>query len=147
MADQGRERLAAIRVRCDKAMSGPWCAENVGEKENVYIVGVAFSNSDLDAEHPLSGWPRFHDSEGNDIAIRIDQVCDVGDQDDANFIVHARTDVPYLLSLVEALLPVVEAAKPFVAPSWDRTTSAWEGARHNLRAALSEAQRVLGGKP
>jgi hypothetical protein len=68
MSDAVRERLAAIKARCEKAKAGPW----------------RFKGSHIEAE---SG-----------AAVTL------FDTWSAEFIAHARTDVPDLVALVECLL-------------------------------------------
>lgn len=98
------DRLDEIRARLQAATPGPWCAENCGEKSNEYVVGVAFAADDENCERPLSGWPKFYDGDGNEIAARTDMVAaEMATRADADFIAHAPEDIAYLLGEVARL--------------------------------------------
>ena len=69
------DRISEIRVRCDKAMSGPW----------KHIERAGYSVIDIDAESDFN-------------------IAMVGSSPaDAIFIAHARTDIPYLLDRLAEL--------------------------------------------
>lgn len=69
------ERLAEIRERCEKATPGPW-------------------------EWDERGWTI--EGSGKSI-VETDCRCYPPEDDDASFIIHARTDLPDLLAAYEAL--------------------------------------------
>ena len=90
------DELAAMRARVDEATEGPWTAsgEYAGSWEVTYT------------------W-----RPGTELAecSRVLDVSDMGDacgnQGDAEFIAHARTDVPRLLDAVDAVLRVLDGQK------------------------------------
>ena len=124
------ERIAAIRERLMRATSGPWCAEHCGDKCTCIVIGTAFRLDDRDAELPLEGWQDFYDENGNDVALRDEAVCVIEDDcsnpsDNADFIMHSRADIEWLLArgvgdvrawiaglTDEQLDPFVEKANP-----------------------------------
>ena len=75
-----KERLAEIRARCEKATLGPW--------------GVCYDSKHSDYSIcELAHWPK-----ANGLA-----------RSDAEFIRHAREDLPWLLAIAEAALEWKEA--------------------------------------
>ena len=101
-----RERLAAIQRRLSRATSGPWCAENCGQKCNAVVVGVAYAASDDNCDRPLEGWPEFEDERGEELAVRTEIVCEFPDTPqsvlDADLIANAWTDIAWLLARLGA---------------------------------------------
>jgi hypothetical protein len=93
-------RLSQIRERCEKATQGPWAWESTGEKSNEWALGVV-----LDANNqPISG---HNEAAGESDDTVVDEAIvdnGVGPFADADFIAHAREDVPYLLDLVSELI-------------------------------------------
>ena len=57
----------------EKWTPGPWCYENIGEKENLYAVGVAWRLDD-ESFTQLSGHVSSYDEDGNEVLHR-DAVC------------------------------------------------------------------------
>ncbi len=107
--------LEAIKARVEKATPGPWGALACGEKDNSWAIGTW---SWPDGTQP---GPGFFDADETDRWIEagepddltethaeiIDQVCENSDAmaslADADFIAHARTDIPALIAEVERL--------------------------------------------
>lgn len=90
--------LAAIRERANNATPGPWeASEAVDETEfGSYVAyGVA----------PIAPLEWYSDSDAAHTAL------DVMDKADAEFIAHARTDIPALLDHVETLATQVAAVR------------------------------------
>lgn len=86
--------LQEIRDRADKATEGPWYVMEDDDDLCMCMVGVA--------KDPMNSYGNY----GNTIAITLLQVPRVADVDDArwdenaDFIAHARADVPRLIGLV-----------------------------------------------
>lgn len=89
--------LEAIKARAEKATAGPWCWDNRGEKCNDIQVGVACGKNDED----LSG--NINNLEIYDVQYVESITQDVNKTANADFIAHARTDVPALMREVERL--------------------------------------------
>lgn len=115
------EELQAIRAREQVATVGPWAWESVAEKSNDWVVGTAW-----DAQgKPISG--RIVDGEWiEDTVIRK---MPIGENEsdgariaDAEFIAHARKDIPALLAEVDRLkaelnrLTTCDCDRPLSAP-------------------------------
>lgn len=101
------EELKAIKDRVDRATPGPWAWEAYGEKSNNYHIGVAYSKD----ETPCSGQVESeHYDEAQNIFIEdilwstpIGQLETHVNYSDADFIAHAREDIPKLIAEVERL--------------------------------------------
>lgn len=64
-----------LRALSDRATPGPWSWEQCGEKEDVPVVGIAFSGDDPDCKAPYEG--EFRDSDASRMTIAFDwQSCD-----------------------------------------------------------------------
>jgi len=74
--EQVQERLEAIKERCEKATGGPWSLD----KFNCVIAG-------------------FHW-----IAIMDSTESPAVESCNADFIIHSRSDIPYLVSVIESLM-------------------------------------------
>ena len=91
------DELAAMRARADEATEGPWTAS--GEWAGSW--GVTYT------------W-----RPGTELAecSRVLDVSDMGDacgdQGDAEFVAHARTDMPRLLDAVEAVVAILNEYPP-----------------------------------
>lgn len=106
-----------------KATPGPWCIDSVGEKQNEYVVGVAFAATDEDCESPLSGWlPPLAEDE-SEHPYCDEKVCELDNAANADLIAHAGTHYASLGSWAARWAKVVEAAE------------AWLTARTALEAA------------
>jgi hypothetical protein len=86
--------LDAIQARADAATEGPWAWEATGEKDNSWAVGLI---QDDDGE-PIEG----ENEPGENIVI--EGICEGIDAHipDAEFIAHARADVPALVAELHA---------------------------------------------
>jgi len=87
------DELAAMRARVDEATDGPW--HNRGD----VIAHEAPAK-------PNFGWPNT-----GDVAYLVNLCPAPALTVDAEFIAHARTDVPRLLDAVEAVLKVLDGQK------------------------------------
>ena len=86
-------RLAEIRARAEAATEGPWTAEYSGEQGNCVL-------------------PPGYQSTREAVAVtRL-----LSAQADAEFIAHARTDVPWLLGQVELRDKALEAVRELHQP-------------------------------
>jgi len=118
------DELAAIRARCDAATPGPW---RFGVGDRKYIGQSELLVVACDEAREL------------DIAL-VDVEGGGYHHQDAEFIAHARTDVPALVARVEEL----EAALAKVDGLWDAY-----GHSHNSpyeRDVNTIARRALGGE-
>jgi hypothetical protein len=96
--DPMSDRTDKIRERAEKATPGPWRHEDDHEGSTMGFVG---------AQHP----------EYPTITTRIFDVCGDSGQayEDAQFIAHARTDIPYLLAEVSSLESQLKQAQEELA--------------------------------
>lgn len=85
MTDKTDQRLAEIEARAEAATEGPWYDENVSEKD-VRPTGWSINIG--------GSWDMVLGDYGN---------REPNHEDDARFIAHARTDIPYLLAKVREL--------------------------------------------
>lgn len=92
-----QQRVREIQARAEKATPGPWAWESIAEKSNEFAVGTAFAESGKQ----LAG--RLPEGEWVEDAV-IERRALVGMNEsghasfaDADFIAHAREDVPWLL--------------------------------------------------
>ena len=122
--------IAAIKARADKATSGPWesdATQNEGDYGSGPDCVSGFSSYEVIAEKG-----RICDTINSDVAM----VCEEYDEDgctafdevgqaNMDFIAHARTDIPALISALEAS----EAA-------YEARITALEAERDALKAAL-----------
>lgn len=105
MPDDVTARVAQIKARCEKATEGPWCWEATGEKSNDYAVGTATTPDGK----PVSGRLVVTDDPDtghwlDDEIIRRHLVGEgEGRLADADFIAHAREDLPWCLAQIERL--------------------------------------------
>jgi hypothetical protein len=97
-----RVDLDAVQARVDAATEGPWAWEQTGDKDNSWAVGCVMDED----EQPLSG--RLETGQG----IVVEGVCEGIDHNpaDAEFIAHARTDVPALIAELRVARDLVEDA-------------------------------------
>ena len=104
------EIIAEIRERADAATTGPWAWENIGDKGGAaFLVGTYYSvKADKESgDAPLlSGCVEtetWDDEEEDyvrtaDYDARIAILDDNPNPGDAEFIAHARADIPFLLA-------------------------------------------------
>ena len=96
-----RPDLAAIRARCDAATRGPWSVSTL-----TYPNGTTVVESIIGVSEPQ--WCDYGEGEGEWYTDRLTLVeTDAGvygpTMPDAQFIAHARTDIPALLAHINAL--------------------------------------------
>jgi hypothetical protein len=104
-AQDATTRIAEIAARVAKATPGPWAWESTGEKSNDYAIGTAVGPDDK----PISG--RFETTDDPQWAsergiFMVDTIIarhligegENGNFADADFIAHAREDIPFLLA-------------------------------------------------
>lgn len=111
------EQIEEIKARAEAATPGPWAYESVSEKSNDYCIGtVCPVDKDGDPGDPIMGnvrhHPHYFNAETGDfgewyceMVCSIDECEHGGDGSlhaDARFIAHARTDIPLLISALEA---------------------------------------------
>ena len=116
--DTTADQLAAIEARARAATEGPW-----------EIVSASL-------HQPII----YADSSGLDIAIMDNRD---GVDNDAEFIAHARTDVPALLALVreqQAKLDRVEALADEADAIAKRRRDLWHVAPSDIRAAITATE-------
>ena len=90
MTDADRKRLEAIKARCEAATEGPWQHEHRRKDDGMYRTEVFDMTGEAIA--CLAWHPVQHP--GGTSTDRAEN---------AAFIAHARADIPWLISLLEAL--------------------------------------------
>lgn len=103
-------RIAEIEARANAATAGPWAWASTCEKGYGANVGAGvFAEGDEDCTHPLTG----------DLSTRTDDyyvdqgVAEMSHQQanaDADFIAHAREDIPFLIAALRA--PATAPSEP-----------------------------------
>jgi len=92
VVDVEREkRIREIRERESKATTGPWCWDNRGEKCNDIQIGVALDANDTALEGSINNF------EVDEVDYCESIAGEVKSPLDADFIAHARADIPFLL--------------------------------------------------
>lgn len=91
MSQTEEVRIAKIADRERKALPGPWAYEPHGDTGD-YGIGVLIAPDDEDASKPLEGYQECGFATVCDVVA-----IEVKSQPDADFIAHARSDIPYLL--------------------------------------------------
>ena len=89
----------------DRATSGPWCAEQCGDKCDDPVLGIAYDADDDNCERPLSGWLDDFDTNGEVKEYYTEQIagewvaCD-GNSASANLdlVMWLRNHVPQILT-------------------------------------------------
>jgi len=101
------EELQEIKERCNKATEGPWAWGQIGEKINGYVVGIAIHEDETFHSGYLDENKIDEDGDFVEDVLRFSYIgeheastCNYGDPD---FISHARTDEPKLVTEVERL--------------------------------------------
>jgi hypothetical protein len=84
-----RQDLRSIRERADKATAGPWCV--AGSPRDFVI--AKHGGSERCSDNPV---------------VWADEDCLSGERVDAEFIAHARADVPRLVDEVDRLRQVLQ---------------------------------------
>jgi len=103
------KRIGEIKKRVEGATDGPWAWDRYGEKVNCFQVGIAFDKN----ENPVEGRAETERYDP-DSDIFVEEVLwkdgigykegAVINYNDADFIAHSRTDVPFLIGFIEQLL-------------------------------------------
>lgn len=105
-------RLKEIEERCEKAAPEPWCSHDPG-----MYCGYActpdgcYENHDSPVrqlEGPHTEWPEPNGGPVDDGTLQCFTIAD------ADFIAHARSDIPYLISELRASLARAERAEALV---------------------------------
>lgn len=114
------QQLAAMRAREAAAFDGPWFTDSLDERDGSTSIGVA-TESDT--------W-----------------IIELGDLDpaDAEFIAHARSDVPALLAEVVALRSAARAAAVILRSVADRVEMRQQANPAALRGNADELDRIAG---
>jgi hypothetical protein len=119
---------------------GPWCYENIGEKENLYAVGVAWRLDD-DEFRQIGGQVSSYDEHGNE-QLHREAICflenhsaDGSTHDDARLIAAAP-------ELYEALAQLLDAS--LTETLLKESAGKRAAARDAARAALAKARGVPG---
>lgn len=155
----GRIDLDAIEARANAATQGPWGIESCGEKgDGSNMIGVLFdADVDTNCERPILGWaPQCRPVTEEFIEYYRDELvaeCEHRNRNsgnDAEFIAHARTDIPALIAECRSLRnshdSLVKALEGFLDGAEDDCGNPCYGecaAYRPARAALSQAK---GGK-
>jgi len=105
------KKIDEIKKRVEKATYGPWAWEQYGEKVNCCRIGIAADKDGNSVEGHVKTDRYDLDSEIfiEDILWRDDIGYKEGavvNYDDADFIAHARTDIPFLIEFIKQLLKV-----------------------------------------
>jgi hypothetical protein len=90
-----REELEAIRKRSEAATPGPWYWDKFNLDEDDYDTEMPYLNSEKDSIMDFGDGEQFYPTEGTP-----------PNEADAEFIAHAREDVPKLLAEIERLKTV-----------------------------------------
>lgn len=125
-AQEGMARLEAIRARAEAATEGPWYAEGRNAGASLRLpkgsVPVAYVDDDYGRYYVYVIAPLPDPKPGN---VRADWASDVRlpsiTEIHANkeFIAHARTDVPYLLTLLDTRQQKIERLRGLLAELTD----------------------------
>jgi hypothetical protein len=93
------QQIAEIKARADKATPGPW---GIGNKTTIGLgienMGGGAYNYDAELAEICPDFDRAFDLRGRNEEIKVASA-----EDDAEFVAHARQDVPALLAEVERL--------------------------------------------
>ena len=97
-------KIAEIRARESKATLGPWAWDNRGDKCDEIQIGAAVGEDDL----PIKG----EIPDDNTKVVYIEGIAEaVNSNADADFIAHARQDIPDLLDALEEAIGLLEKAQ------------------------------------
>lgn len=112
------EQIEEIRARAEAATPGPWAYDCTSTQDNDYMVGLAHpvDGDDGSLGPPISGrlidHPHHFDPATQDFGEwYCEPICEITAAEhspegspahDAAFIAHARTDIPLLISALEA---------------------------------------------
>lgn len=149
---------SAIRARCEAATEGPWVRWNtVGDLENNYAWTIArpYDERCTDTDcHPACG---------KTVLVTGAEGCEncyVSPQD-AEFIAHARSDIPSLLDVNDRLLAEIERlnaviakvealavkwdAYSYVGPGYDTAVAYGDGREDAFASAADSVRDALDG--
>jgi hypothetical protein len=123
-APLSEEQLAAIRERTNAASPGPWIVEDTPDLNR----WVTSENSTLEANFGYRG---------------------NGNQSDAQFVAHAREDIPLLLAEIDRLTTTLDVTIQRCATALAKRDKHKQGARiaNAELDALREGLREIGGDP
>lgn len=107
-----KPNLDAIRARVEAATEGPWHIENDSEQD--YEVGIPYSEWPSVLVGPENAFPSEW-AKGHGETRRVQEVPELLPSD-AEFISHARQDVPALLAYIEQLEAQLDAVRALVGP-------------------------------
>ncbi len=93
--------IYAIEQRLKNSTPGPWAYENVGEKSNEWVLGLAWSEEGECLV--LGSLPPGDAGLSEIIAQRREPLCEGAGNADAEFIAHAPTDIAALIQRVRHL--------------------------------------------
>ena len=118
----------AIRARCEAATPGPWTAIIGGSDfANVYIYGSCYM--------PIADLRRDDDYKYSD--VDMDKAAD-----DAEFIAHARQDIPELLDALEA--ETERANSEYITAQYLKADrDRWKARAEEVEANLAQLNSVL----
>jgi len=129
----GELDLAVIEARATAATDGPWEPEPTRAGDYMPYYGVKSLAKGWNVVHARVDWEGFgHGSR----------------QADAEFIAHARADVPALLAMVREQRAVLDAVQKLMQAAWDGQTYVLPGGypsrpveAFDLRAALATPEQ------
>lgn len=117
------DRLAQIEARADAATTGPWshCLDELRNRTAVHRIGSSEVNADVAFT--------YRDRDGRGPGMQ-----------DAEFIAHARTDVPRLVAALRAVLDVCDGLEEAHRVNPDQAFEfGLEEAAHQVRNAIEAA--------
>lgn len=93
-----------IRARCEKATPGPWVAKRTTDREEVRCDGIAPACHNHEGDNCYDyDRPGFTACPATNEIVTTDSGYYGPSMDDAEFIAHAREDIPYLLQRIAEL--------------------------------------------
>lgn len=111
--------LHEVEQRCERATEGPWAWESTAEKSNEFVVGLAIDkdNKPICGEIP-HGFDEENDCYMDEEIIRRSEIGanEAGQANfaDADFIAHARTDLPEAIRLLREAREIIDCLSLFV---------------------------------
>lgn len=117
------QQLADMRAREEAAFDGPWFTDSLDEVDGTTSIGVA--------------------TEGDTFIIELGDL----DPADAEFIAHARTDVPTLLDEVKQLRRAARSAAVIFRTVASRADVQQQANPAMLRQAAADLDRLSGVTP
>lgn len=118
------DRLDEIEARANAATTGPWshCLDELRNRTAVHRIGSSEVNADVAFT--------YRDRDGRGPGMQ-----------DAEFIAHARTDVPALVATLRAVLDVCEKSEmgSYPEPKYDEYVPGQLDTTERVRAAIASA--------